>query len=129
MLLNADRLSIGLGWAFVSAIMVQVFFAGLGVFTDVGFAPHLVFGVVVHAVSLLLLIVAAIGHLGRRRLVLSGITFGVVTLQISLAAIRSWIPAVAALHPVGALIVFALAIGIVRAPVEGARMRVVDGVS
>lgn len=117
-------------WLFVAAVVVQVFFAGLGLFAGArNFELHAFFGfTVVHLISLLLVILGALGRVGRRNIWLAVLLFVLVGVQVSLPGLRSDLPLVAAIHPVNALLIFWLGIQIalrarrlIRAPVGEAR--------
>lgn len=93
----------------LAAIVIQVFFAGLGVFQVMNFMPHIVFGTAVVLAGLSLPIVAWRGHLGRV-LVRSSLALTLLLiLQGVLIDVGHLAPVVAALHPVNAMIVTLLA--------------------
>ena len=101
-------------WAFVAAIVVQVFLAGAAI-ADLGgsgdFATHREFGyTAVGIVALVVLITAIAARAGRRNI---GISFGLLVLyivQTSLPAFKASLPQVAALHPLNAMFLFIVAI-------------------
>ena len=91
------------------AIVVQVFLAGLGIFGAKSFKPHEDWGYTIHALSILVFILALIGPRTARTI---GMGFGLaalLTIQISLVSFREDAPGVAALHPVLALFAMGLA--------------------
>jgi hypothetical protein len=95
-----SRIHTGLAWIILVAVGAQFFFAGLGLFTTVGFGAHRLIGSLIVPVSLILLLLAFVGRLGRMRIGLSAALFGLTLVQSLL--IRG--PGlVAALHPVNAL--------------------------
>ena len=106
-------------WLFPVAIVVQVFFVGLSLFTGQAFwSIHSTFG---HALALLPLLLVCLSYLGRlpsaeKRL--AWLVLGVYLLQAEVfEAIRADVPLLAAFHPVLALVLFALALIIaLRAP-------------
>jgi hypothetical protein len=86
-------------------IFVQVFFAGLGVFTPVGFFPHVILGTTLVALSFSLPILAGLGHLGQSTIKRSWLLAGLMILQgLLIDAGRLGLVYVSALHPVNALL-------------------------
>ena len=111
-------------WLFVVAILVQVFLAGLALFhVSENWDVHVGFG---HSIpgllSLLMLLLAWRGRLPRQTFRLTAVLFALVLLQTEVfAVIRSSAPVIAALHPVNAMLIFALGVALAvraRAPVE-----------
>jgi hypothetical protein len=103
-------------WLFPVAILVQVFFVGLSLFTEQDFwSIHITFG---HSIALLPLLLVSLAYLGRlpsaaKRL--AWLVLGVYLIQAEVfAAIRADISLFAAFHPVLALVLFALALVIAR---------------
>jgi hypothetical protein len=99
-------------WLFPVAIVVQVFFVGLSLFTGQAFwSIHITFG---HALGLLPLLLVCLSYLGRlsspaKRL--AWLVLGIYLIQAEVfAAIRADVPLLAAFHPVLALVLFALAL-------------------
>jgi hypothetical protein len=104
-----------LAWALVAGLAVQIFLAGLGVFSGAeNFATHRDFGHVLELLPILILVAAAVGRLGRPQIIMPLIIFGLLILQSALVALRESTPAVAALHPVNGFIVTYLAIQLAR---------------
>lgn len=104
-----------LAWVFVGAILVQVYFAGqampqLG--GDNNFGTHAGFGWLIGLLALLQLVLAIAAGVGRRRIGISAGLFVLFLVQMTLPYLDSeaGLPAVAALHPVNALVMFGLAI-------------------
>ena len=99
-----------LAWLYVASLLVQVFLAGLAVFSDPAtFAIHVDFGrIVVGLLSLLLPIFARVGRLPFVRLSAGVLLF--YLFQTGLPEVRASYPVVAALHPVFALVLFWLAV-------------------
>ena len=95
-------------WLLVAAAVVQVFLAGLGVFEDPSrFAIHREFGYLIGWFSVVLLVLAVVGRLGRRLIALPVLLGVLFALQSVFVLLRSSAPFVAALHPVnGFLIIF-----------------------
>lgn len=102
-----------LAWAFVAAIVFQVFLAGqaipqLGGNND--FGSHAGFGWLIGLLALLQLVLAVAAGVGRRRIGISAGLFGLFIVQMSLPYMdtEAGLPAVAALHPVNALVMFGI---------------------
>lgn len=97
-------------WLFLACVVIQVFLAGLGVFAGVGnFETHRGFGYLFGWLTLVLLVLALIGRLGRRWVGLSVLVLLLFALQSVFVAFRDALPAAAALHPVNALAIFYVA--------------------
>jgi hypothetical protein len=105
------------------AVVVQVGFAGYGAFYvahkvdkgvvnqskfDDGFGLHAAFGYLVVLGGLLLLVIALISRVGKRRTLQTLGLVGLLIAQVLLAWIGFGVPAVGALHPINALAIFAL---------------------
>lgn len=104
----------GAVWLFIAAIVVQVFLAGAAI-TQLGgsgtFASHIDFGYTwVGIAALAVLVTAVIARAGRRAILISLGLMALYVVQTSLPYARESIPAVAALHPVNAMVLFVLAI-------------------
>jgi hypothetical protein len=99
--------------AFVVAILVQVFLAGAALLQLGGngdFRTHADFGYsAVGIVALLVVVTAALARVGRRRIGISALLLVLYIVQTILPVFKKDVPAIAALHPVNALILFALA--------------------
>jgi hypothetical protein len=80
---------------------LQFLLAGLGVFADESFSPHKVVGTALQVISLLILLAAVIGRLGR-----SGIIFGagLLVIVVVMGLIAEQDNAVGAFHPLLALL-------------------------
>jgi bacteriorhodopsin len=104
-----------LAWAFVAAIVVQVFFIGLGLFVSSrDLELHRNFGWILHLAPLPVLVFAALARAGRRQILQAVALVVVIFFVPILAAVRSDLPYLAAFHPVGALLAFLLAIVLAR---------------
>ena len=104
-----------LAWAFVAAIVLQVFFIGLGLFVGPeNLELHRNFGWILHLAPLPILVAAALARAGRTRILEAAGLVVVIFFVPILAAVRADLPYAAALHPVGALLAFWLAIVIAR---------------
>jgi mercuric ion transport protein len=107
-------------WIFVACCVVQVFLAGLAVFeSPARFADHRNFGYLFGLLTIVLIVLAIAGRLGRVVIGLSILLLVLFALQSVFVLMRTSAPFVAALHPVnGFLILF---IGIVVARMAAAR--------
>lgn len=101
----------GLAWAFVAGLVVQVFFIGLGLFAgSENLELHVNLGWILHLAPILILVVAAVARAGRRQILLAAALAVTVFIVPILVTMRVDMPVLAALHPVGALLAFWLAI-------------------
>lgn len=104
-----------LAWAFLAGVVLQVFFIGLGLFAgSENLALHRDFGYILQLVPILVLVAAAVGRVGRPRLLWTLALVVVVIAFPILPVLRNDLPVAAALHPVGALLAFWLAIVVAR---------------
>lgn len=111
-------------WLFAAGVVVQLFLAGLGVFDDPAwFITHREFGYTFGWLTLVLLVVALVGRMGRRLVGGSALLLALFALQSILVAFRGSVPAVAALHPVNGFAILYLAFALARA---SRRARLVD---
>jgi len=100
---------------FVACLVVQVFLAGLGVFdSPSAFITHTTWGYVIEWLTLVMLLIAAFGRLGRRLIGLTALTLVLMVLQSVFVAVRDDFPMVAALHPVNGFGVLLVTIVIAR---------------
>lgn len=100
-------------WAFVAAIVVQVFLAGLAIPQLGGsgnFSTHQGFGYAIGIVALALVIAAAAARAGQRRILQAVGLLVVYVIQTILPNLDPGLSIAAALHPVGALILFGLGV-------------------
>ena len=95
----------GLGFLFLGLALLQFFLAGLGVFGDDGYDPHLAVGSALTLISLILVILAAIGR--REALVQSAVLLLLMIIQTVLAHIE--VTVLNALHPVNGLLILFVA--------------------
>jgi hypothetical protein len=100
-----------LAWLFVVGVVVQVFFIGLTLFVgEQNLELHRNLGWILHLWPVLILIAAAVGRVGRRQ-ILTALALALVTFAVPiLATLHESSPTIAALHPVGAILTFALAL-------------------
>jgi peptidoglycan/LPS O-acetylase OafA/YrhL len=102
----ARGIHLGAAWVFVACLIIQVFLAGFGVFDDPGaFITHRDFGYLIGLLTLVLLVAAMVGRLGRRQIGLAVLLLVLFTLQSVFVAVRTEYPAVAALHPVNGFLI------------------------
>ncbi len=117
--LRLQRTCLGL---FLASVALQVYAAGLGLFGATSFVPHATLGYLMVVGALILLVLTVIAKLPRPAIVLAGLVLGLTILQpILILQLRASLPALAALHPFNALLIFALAASIARStrkPVE-----------
>ena len=104
-----------LGWAYVVAIGVQVFFAGMFVF--VGASNIELHRTMAHVIGLtqgLLILAVFVGRVPERRAVFG--LLGLLVLQGMLVHVNQWfgLSMVAALHPVNALVLTGVAYALAR---------------
>jgi hypothetical protein len=112
-------------WLFVAAIVVQVFLAGAAI-TNLGgsgdFSTHIEFGyTALGLLSLAVVLTSLVSGNGRRQI---GLSFGLLVLyviQTILPTLRTTSPAIAALHPVNAMLLFGYAIIVARRATNAAR--------
>lgn len=99
-------------WLFPLAILIQVLFVGLSLFTGQPFWDiHMSFGHMLALFPLLMVILMYLARLPRSAAVLTWIMFGTYLVQAEVfAAIRESFPGVAAFHPALALVLFSLAV-------------------
>jgi Family of unknown function (DUF6220) len=101
-------------WLFVGCILVQIFLAGIGVFGTNGFVTHREFGYMIGWLTLVMVVIAVAGRLGRTLIGLSLLTLLQMALQSVLVLFRDDQPAVAALHPVNGVLLLIVTITIGR---------------
>ena len=100
-------------WGFVGAIVIQVFLAGLAIPQLGGngsFSTHQGFGYAIGLVALALVIAAVAARAGQRRILQSLGLLVLYVVQTSLPSLDPGLSVAAALHPVGALILFGLGV-------------------
>src|SRR3954468_14442634 len=95
--------------AWVGLVVLQVFFAGLGIFGAESFDTHVNFGNILHALTAVLLILAIVGPRTKRDIGMAAGLVVLVTVQIGLVSVRDDAPGLSALHPVLALFAMGLA--------------------
>ncbi len=101
---------------FAALILVQVFLAGLGVFSSPGsFVTHREFGYLIGWFTLVILILAVGARMGRRIVGLAVVALVQMALQSVFVLVRTELPAVAALHPVNGVLLLLVVTAIGRA--------------
>ncbi|MEO8510497.1 MAG: DUF6220 domain-containing protein [Chloroflexota bacterium] len=102
---------VGLAWLFLVGIVVQVFFIGLALFAgSENLESHVTLGWILHMIPIVILIAAALARPGRRTVLLAAALAVTVFIVPILATLRDSSDVIAALHPVGALLAFYLAV-------------------
>ena len=105
---------------FIVGLVVQVFLAGLGVFdSPSAFLTHTTWGYLIEWLTLVMLLIAAFGRLGRLLIGLTALTLLQMVLQSLFVAVRDDFPMVAALHPVNGFGVLLVTILIARLAWQG----------
>jgi len=100
--LNSARvLFFGLTAIYLLAVLVQFFLAGLATFGSTDWDPHTALGFVLSISTLLLLVLALVGRLPRRMVLVTLLLVGLNALQMVLANID--VSELAALHSVNAV--------------------------
>ena len=108
-----------LAWGFVVGVVVQVFFIGLALFSDPSsMENHRTLGWILHLVPILVLAAAALSRAGRRHWQWA-LAMAVVVFIVPILATMSDV--LGALHPVGALLTFWLAIVVARNALDALR--------
>ncbi len=111
----ARTIHLVVAWLFVAGLVIQVFLAGLGVFSGpTSFVTHRDVGYGLSVVPIVLLVAGVLGGLGRRLAVLAVLVFGLFILQSVFVAMRASAPSIAALHPVNGFLIVLLALIIAR---------------
>jgi uncharacterized membrane protein len=102
----------GLTVLFLLGVVVQFFLAGLHVFGGTSIDSHRVLGFILAAAALLLIILALVGRLPRKTVLLTVLLLGLTILQSILVNVD--IDEVGALHPVNALVIAFVAYGLMQ---------------
>jgi len=110
------RIYLMFAWLFVVGVVVQVFFAGMAVVAGRWpWANHVTLGHLLAAPLLAMLIAMYVGKLPGRLKRLTWLLFAVYVLQADvLIFMRASAPVLSALHPVSALVDFALGLALAR---------------
>ena len=109
----ARQIHAWVAWAWVAAIAIQVFLAGLAIPQlggDGNFGTHLGFGYAIGVVAIALIAAAAAARAGRRRILQTIGIFVLYIVQTILPSLDPGLSIAAALHPLNAMILFGLSI-------------------
>ena len=108
-----------LSWGFLVGVVLQVFFIGLALFSDPSSVEnHRTLGWILHLVPIVILGAAALSRAGRRHWQWA---FGLAAVVFIVPILATMSDVLGALHPVGALITFWLAIVVARNSLEAVR--------
>lgn len=100
---------------YVIGLFVQVFLAGMGVFSgSSAFVAHRDFGYVLTLLPVVLFVTALAGRFGRLQAIAAAVMVGQFILQSILVLQRDSVPAIAALHPVNGFLVMLIAVWMAR---------------
>ena len=110
-----------LAWAFMAGVVIQVFVIGLALFGGTSTELHVNLGWILHLAPLLVLLAAALSKAGRRHWVAALALAAVVFVVPILVLARDSSPAIAALHPVAAIVAFWLSVVVARNSLEAVR--------
>lgn len=116
----ARRVYLWSAWLFIASVVVQVFLIGLYLFANADLELHGNFGLVPFALSIAVLAAAFAARLPRRSKLWAGALFVATFVQMALPSLKESLPVVAALHPVNALLMFWLAVMLLRDAARGA---------
>jgi hypothetical protein len=107
------KLNAWLAWGFVGALLAQVWLAGSAIPQLGGngsFETHRAFGYAIGLFSLVLVVAAIVARSGRRRILQAAAILGLYVVQSSLPYLDPDLPAVAALHPLNAVLMIGVAV-------------------
>lgn len=110
-----------LAWAFLAGVVIQVFVIGLALFGGTSTELHVNIGWILHLAPLLIVLAAALSRAGRHHWVAALALAAVVFVVPILVLARDSSPAIAALHPVAAIVAFWLAVVVARNSLEAVR--------
>jgi hypothetical protein len=99
---------------FVGCLLVQVFLVGLDIFGGAPASIHRDFAYVYGWLTPVLILLAGFANAPRRTRQLSVVLVVLFAIQIVLPSLRDAVPILAALHPVNALAIFAVAMVVAR---------------
>ncbi|HUG48111.1 MAG TPA: hypothetical protein VMP67_06825 [Candidatus Limnocylindria bacterium] len=111
-----------LAWLFLGLLVVQVFLAGMGMFAgQAHFAGHVDLGWALHLAPLVILPAAVFSRAGPKHWAWA-LALAVVTFLVPIFVLfRADMPALAALHPVAAMLAFGLAAMVARNSLKAVR--------
>ena len=111
-ILRLQRTCVGL---YLASVGLQVYAAGLALFGVTSFVPHAVLGYLMIIGALLLFLLTAAARQSRRALGFAALIVVLAVLQpVLVLVVRSTSPALAALHPLNAILMVTLAMLIAR---------------
>jgi hypothetical protein len=108
----ATTLHLGLCMVITAGIIIEFFFAGIGVFHAASFQIHRIIGVILGAGSVLLLLLALMGRMGGKAIVFTALLFVLLFIQPLLLQINQ--PFLQALHLVNALAIASASVYLVK---------------
>jgi Family of unknown function (DUF6220) len=102
-------------WLLVAGLLVQVFLAGMGVFSSATeFETHRQFGYWLTLLPVVLVVTGILGRFGRWEVIAAAVMLGQFILQSVLVFQRDSVPAIAALHPVNGFVILLIAVWLAR---------------
>jgi Family of unknown function (DUF6220) len=110
----ARRVHLAATWVFLAAILLQVFLIGLVLFAGGNIDNHRQFGYSIIFVALAVLLTALWARVPRRDGWMAAAVLGLYIVQTSFPQFKASAPAVAALHPVFAILLFWLGLVVAR---------------
>jgi hypothetical protein len=106
-------------FSYLGAIALQVYMMGLALFGVTSFMPHATLGYLMVLGALILMILTFSAKASRRDKVLAALVLVLTVLQpVLVLMLRGRVPALAALHPLNALVIFALAASVARSTLK-----------
>jgi hypothetical protein len=105
----ARQIYMGLAWLFVALVVLQVFLAGAGIFGNFGsdLDPHRGLGSLMQLVSIILLLLALVGRMGKTIIWVTVALVATMILQSVWVHVDSrWVKAI---HPMMSIMIFAAA--------------------
>jgi hypothetical protein len=109
------RLFLAVAALFVVCVVLQLFLAGLGVFDGYrNFLTHRDFGYLFGWLAVVMLVLAIVGRLPRRQVLLVVAIIVAFALQSVFVALRADAPVVAALHPLNGVLILLLGLEVTR---------------
>lgn len=106
---------------FLVGVVVQVYLAGLGLFSGAGFQNHVDLGYTLSLAPVIPLLLAWPARAGQQTVLLCAGLLVAAFVQSILPGLRDGVPWVAALHPLNAIVVFGLSAMVARRAVQLAR--------
>jgi hypothetical protein len=97
-------------WLFFGCLVVQVFLVGLDIFAELGGSIHRDFAYLYGWLTPVLVLLAGFARAARSTRDMTIVLVVLFAVQVVLPSMRDVLPLLAALHPVNALAIFALAV-------------------